>query len=171
MKILNRFFFELEWFYFWITGKIPNQGDNTMTTTNAENAINPRSLTSKEACYDAYEAGQITFAEMRARCDEIEREEALAAYSVKISPSGRFYISGPGCSQSLTAAQVLGILAVREQIQDLARRYFTIAPHLKKMTSSNGEKYNQWFQGPISLTTERSLRDPHGILEALSDLA
>jgi hypothetical protein len=142
-----------------------------MTTTTAKQLSRKdlETLTTKRAVYDAIEKGLVSFADARPRLDEIEREEQTGAYNVKLGSTGRFFVSGPACSQSLTGGQVLGILTMKDRIVSIAKQHANAKPRLEELKNSKGESYGAWFQGDINVASE-STSNAEGILKALANL-
>lgn len=126
-------------------------------------------LKTKQEVYDAIERGLVTFAEARPRLDAIEREEQTGAYNVKLGSTGRFFVSGPACSQSLTAGQVLGILSMKDRIVAIAKQHQNAKPRLEELKNSKGETYGAWFAGDVNVASE-STANADGILKALAAL-
>jgi hypothetical protein len=124
-------------------------------------------LATKSAVYDAIEKGLVSFQDARPRLDELEREEQNQAYNVKLGSTGRFFVSGPACSQSLTAGQVLGILSMREKIVAIAKQHASAKPRLEELENSKKEKYACWFQGDINVASGTT-SNADGILKALA---
>ena len=140
-----------------------------MTTQTKLSRKDLDGLKTKAAVYDAIEKGLVSFADARPRLDEIEREDQSSAYNVKLGTTGRFFVSGPACSQSLTAGQVLGILSMRDRIVTIASQHASAKPRLEELKNSKGEKYGAWFQGDVNVASE-STSNVDGILKALSSL-
>jgi hypothetical protein len=113
--------------------------------------------------------GIITADQADARIEEIERADQNQLYNVKLGSTGRFFVSGPACSQSLTAGQVLGILSMREKIVGIAKQHANAKTRLEELKNSKGEKYGAWFQGDVNVASE-STTNAEGILKALASL-
>ncbi len=140
-----------------------------MTTQTKLSRKDLDTLTTKSAVYDAIEKGLVTFQDARPRLDELERAESTSAYSVKLGLTGRFFVSGPACSQSLTAGQVLGILTMKDRIVAIAKQHASAKPRLEELKNQKGEKYGAWFQGDINVASE-STSNVEGILKGLATL-
>jgi hypothetical protein len=141
-----------------------------MTTTQTKlNKKDLETLKTKPEVYDAIERGLVTFAEARPRLDAIEQEEQSGAYNVKLGSTGRFFVSGPACSQSLTAGQVLGILSMKDRIVQIAKQHAKAKPRLEELKNSKGETYGAWFAGDVNVASE-STTNAEGILKALASL-
>ena len=140
-----------------------------MTTQTKLTKKDLDSLKTKQAVYDAIEKGLVSFADARPRLDAIEAEEQSGAYNVKLGSTGRFFVSGPACSQSLTAGQVLGILSMRDRIVAIAKQHANAKPRLEQLENSKGETYGAWFQGDVNVASE-STSNAAGILKALASL-
>lgn len=113
--------------------------------------------------------GSITPEQADERYAEIERADSTALYTVKLGSTGRFYVSGPACSQSLTAGQVLGILSVKDKIVAIAKTHASAKPRLEQLENAKGEEYGAWFQGDVNIASEKT-SNAESILKSLASL-
>ena len=140
-----------------------------MTTQTKLSRKDLDGLKTKAAVYDAIEKGLVSFQDARPRLDAIEAEEQSGAYNVKLGSTGRFFVSGPACSQSLTAGQVLGILTMKDRIVAISKQHAGAKPRLEELENSKKEKYGAWFQGDVNVASE-STSNVDGILKSLASL-
>ena len=104
----------------------------------------------KDEVYAALDSGKVDWPTAKPRIDAIDREEQTAAYRVTIGKTGRFYIAGPDCSQSLHAGQVLGILSVKDKIVAYAKQHASAKSRTETLKNSKGEEYAAVFQGDVN---------------------
>jgi hypothetical protein len=147
----------------------PKRKELNMTTTTKQLSRKDLDSMTKAQIYDALEKELVTFAVAKPRLNEIEREEQNSAYNVKLGSTGRFFVSGPACSQSLTAGQVLGILSMKDRIVTIAKQHANAKPRLEELKNSKGETYGAWFQGDCNVASE-STSNVEGILKSLAAL-